>query len=271
MEHLHGGLGELLDRAIEFTELKEVERTGWVLRGVDEPESVADHSWGTAQLCLLFSSYATMDPDLAEIDPHRAVSMALVHDLAEVQVGDIPRRMEAASSGAQPTEPQSESTPRPAERQSGATAPAAAGSPREANAPAAPRDYPKADDKARLESAAIMRLTATDGVADESAASVSLHMVHDLWQEYESATTASARFVRDMNLIDMTLQAFLYERDARYEETEGDNAFPDYPRMDEFFETSRSRFSTRLGRHLHGMVERRYREVVKENQGNVMM
>lgn len=116
-----------------------------------------------------------------------------------------------------------------------------------------------------------MRLTATDGVADESAASVSLHMVHDLWQEYESATTASARFVRDMNLIDMTLQAFLYERDARYEETESDNAFPDYPRMDEFFETSRSRFSTRLGRHLHGMVERRYREVVKENQGNVMM
>ncbi|MFW5694243.1 MAG: HD domain-containing protein [Alkalispirochaeta sp.] len=232
MEHLHGGLGELLDRAIEFTELKEVERTGWVLRGVEDPESVADHSWGTAQLCLLFASYATIDPDLSEIDPHRAVSMALVHDLAEVHVGDIPRRMDVAPPDAKPD---------------------------------ATRE------KSRLESAAIMRLTATDGVADDSAASVSLHMVHDLWQEYESATSASARFVRDMNLIDMTLQAFLYERDNRYEETDGVEAFPDYPRMDEFFETSRSRFTTRLGRHLHSMVERRYRDVVKENQGNVMM
>jgi putative hydrolase of HD superfamily len=231
MEQLHGGLGELLDRAIEFTELKEVERTGWVLRGVDEPESVADHSWGTAQLCLLFASYATMDPDLSEIDPHRAVSMALVHDLAEVQVGDIPKRMSKQGTG----EPAANS------------------------------------EKSRLESAAIMRLTATDGVADESAASVSLHMIHDLWQEYESATSASARFVRDMNLIDMTLQAYLYERDGRYEESDGVEAFPDYPRMDEFFETSRSRFNTRLGRHLHGMVERRYRDVVKENQGNVMI
>ena len=234
MEHLHGGLGELLDRAIEFTELKDVDRTGWVLRGVDDPESVADHSWGTAQLCLLFASYATVDPDLSEIDPHRAVSMALVHDLAEVQVGDIPRRMT------------------PAEQ-------------------AGPRHTAETPPKTELESAAIMRLTATDGVAEDSAATVSLHMVHDLWREYESATSASARFVRDMNLIDMTLQAFLYERDGRYDETESAEAFPDYPRMDEFFETSRSRFSTRLGKHLHGMVERRYRAAVKENQGNVMI
>ncbi|MFW5828030.1 MAG: HD domain-containing protein [Alkalispirochaeta sp.] len=251
MEHLHGGLGELLDRAIEFTELKDVDRTGWVLRGVDDPESVADHSWGTAQLCLLFAAYATFDPDLAEIDPHRAVSMALVHDLAEVEVGDIPRRMAPPEARfGQSQADQSEAGQSEAgQSETRATA-----------------ENPT---KTELESAAIMRLTATDGVSDDSAATVSLHMVHDLWREYESATSASARFVRDMNLIDMTLQAFLYERDGRYEENGSAEAFPDYPRMDEFFETSRSRFSTRLGKQLHGMVERRYRAAVKENQGNV--
>ena len=229
MDQFNGVLGVLLDRAIEFTELKDVERTGWVLRGVEQPESVADHSWGTAQLCLIFAPQAAQDPGLPKLDPHRAVSMALVHDLAEVEVGDIPRRMDPAAVDQTAT------------------------------------------DKARLESAAIMRLTATDGMDDESVGAVSLHMVHDLWREYEEASTAAARFVRDMNLIDMCLQAFVYERDHRYGDAAGAEAFPDYPRMDEFFETSRSRFSTELGRRIHAMVEERYRRVVFSNQANPMM
>ncbi len=227
MEHADGGLGELLDRAIEYTELKDVDRSGWVLRGVEDAESVADHSWGTAQLCLLFASHALVDPDLARLDPHRAVSMALVHDLAEVRVGDIPRR--------------------------------------------AATDTTDVVDKARKESAAIMHLTATDAADEDAPTAVSLHLVHDLWREYEEAASPSARFVRDMNLIDMCLQALIYERDRRYDGEDRQEEFPDYPRMDEFFETSRARFSTDLGRHLHRMVEYRYRTVVRSNQENRMV
>jgi putative hydrolase of HD superfamily len=226
MSMSYGGLGELLDRAIEFTALKDVERSGWVLREVSNPESVADHSWGTAQLCLLFAAHAAEDPSLSTFDPHRAVSMALVHDLAEVEVGDIPRRM------------------------------------------AAQDDQPNRETKARLEHAAIMRLTTADPADDEAGGPVSLHMVRDLWMEYEAASSGSARFVRDMNLIDMCLQALLYERDQRYEDHGDVGAFPDYPRMDEFFETSRSRFSTGLGVRLHALVEKRYRETVRLNQEN---
>ena len=91
---------------------------------------------------------------------------------------------------------------------------------------------------------------------------MSLHLVGELWREYEGAASPAARFVRDMNLIDMCLQAYVYERDKRYDPAAEEQVFPDYPRMGEFFETSRSRLSTALGRRLHAMIEERYRAAV---------
>jgi putative hydrolase of HD superfamily len=64
--------------------LKDTPRAGWALRGVERPESVADHSWRTALLALVLARRA--DPPL---DRERAVALALVHDLAEALVGDI--------------------------------------------------------------------------------------------------------------------------------------------------------------------------------------
>ncbi|MFD1563675.1 HD family hydrolase [Haloarchaeobius amylolyticus] len=72
---------------LEALELKDELRTGWVLRGIDTPESVAAHTWGVATLCLLYADQAE-----ADIDRDRAVAMALVHDLAEARTGDIPTR-----------------------------------------------------------------------------------------------------------------------------------------------------------------------------------
>lgn len=71
----------------EWFELKDERRTGWVLREVDSPESVAGHSWGVATLCLLYA-------ERAGIDREKAVAMALVHDIGEARVGDIPMRAE---------------------------------------------------------------------------------------------------------------------------------------------------------------------------------
>jgi putative hydrolase of HD superfamily len=64
--------------------LKETARAGWKLRGIDRPESVADHSFRLALLALVLAPRAEPPVDL-----HRCVAMALVHDLAESIVGDI--------------------------------------------------------------------------------------------------------------------------------------------------------------------------------------
>ena len=61
--------------------LKDVQRAGWLRAGIKAPESTAAHSWGTALLALILC------PD--GIDRSRAVQIALVHDLAEISVGDI--------------------------------------------------------------------------------------------------------------------------------------------------------------------------------------
>lgn len=80
-----------LSAILKSLELKEVERSGWSLRNVIAPESVADHSWGTALLCLIYGQDQN-------IDTERAVTMAIVHDLAEAETGDILTRAEAADA-----------------------------------------------------------------------------------------------------------------------------------------------------------------------------
>ena len=72
---------ELQTLLIEAIRLKEVTRAGWVRAGVEQPESVAAHSWGVAWLVLVLS------PE--KINRDRAVSIAVLHDLAEVHAGDI--------------------------------------------------------------------------------------------------------------------------------------------------------------------------------------
>ena len=62
-------------------ELKSLPRAGWSRVGIAAPESVAAHSWGMSLLILLLC------PE--ELDRERAMGMAVVHDLAEVIVGDI--------------------------------------------------------------------------------------------------------------------------------------------------------------------------------------
>jgi len=74
-------VSELRDRLIEILELKELPRTGWLRVGVASPESVAAHSWGVAWLVLALCPEG--------VDRGRALGMAVLHDLAEVRVGDL--------------------------------------------------------------------------------------------------------------------------------------------------------------------------------------
>jgi putative hydrolases of HD superfamily len=75
----------LLDLVLELQSLDRLPRAGYVLRGVTDPESVTEHSWH-----VLFLVWA-LGRRLPEVDVARAVEIALVHDLAELRIGDLPR------------------------------------------------------------------------------------------------------------------------------------------------------------------------------------
>jgi putative hydrolase of HD superfamily len=75
----------LLDSLLELQILDRVPRSGWALRGVPEPESVSEHAF---HVVLLVWALAAEVPGL---DAARAAELAIVHDLAEVRLGDLPR------------------------------------------------------------------------------------------------------------------------------------------------------------------------------------
>jgi len=81
--------GDRLSPAIELyfevCQLKQLYRTGWLLRGVppERCESVAEHSFGVAMLAV-FSLR-----DRPELNPLKVIKLALIHDLGEIDAGDI--------------------------------------------------------------------------------------------------------------------------------------------------------------------------------------
>ena len=62
--------------------LKYVSRQGWVERSsIDNPESVADHSYSMAIMGMVIS-------DLENFNTEKILKMILLHDLAESKIGD---------------------------------------------------------------------------------------------------------------------------------------------------------------------------------------
>ncbi len=86
----------LLDRA---NDLKRLPRAGWLLAGVAAAESVAEHTCATALLAWMLAAAVNEKPAAeglaAPLDMERVLGMALVHDLAESVLTDLPRRATA--------------------------------------------------------------------------------------------------------------------------------------------------------------------------------
>ena len=74
-----------LQLLLHGNQLKRTVRTGWVQRGVPNPENVAAHSFGVAFAVLTLAAQLT-EP----IDLERALGMAVLHDLPEGLTTDIP-------------------------------------------------------------------------------------------------------------------------------------------------------------------------------------
>lgn len=127
------------DNLLEMLELKQLLRTGWVRSGVDNPESVAAHSWGMAILALRLAP--------KELNLERVLSLCLVHDLPEVRVGDL--------------------TP-----------------------------HDDTSNKAELEHKAMSEMAP---------------QWLSLFEEYEAGETGEAKFVKQIDKLDMGLQAIMYQ------------------------------------------------------------
>jgi len=76
----------LIDLLLETATLKWMPRSGWEMRGVPNVESVADHSFGVAFVALALADVLRDEG----LDLERVLVMALLHDLAEARVTDLP-------------------------------------------------------------------------------------------------------------------------------------------------------------------------------------
>jgi putative hydrolases of HD superfamily len=157
--------------------LKRLKRKGWVDRGVEDPESVSDHSF---RLALMTMVLGQRRPTL---DIARAVCLAIVHDLPESLTGDVTPfddRLDDSDSGNDdlffelPT-------------------------------------YSDAAEHAKTEAE---RQAMRDMVADLPPDIRTLLL--DAWEEYEAGQTPEARFVRQLDKLETWLQAVEY-REAQPE------------------------------------------------------
>ena len=85
-EHTLAG-GELLERQIRFVleadRLKTVARQSWITDG-SRRENSAEHSWHLALMALALGGHAPAGTDLG-----RVMAMVVVHDLVEIDAGDL--------------------------------------------------------------------------------------------------------------------------------------------------------------------------------------
>jgi putative hydrolase of HD superfamily len=157
---------DLLEFAEKVRTLKGLKRTGWVEKGVRDPESVADHSFMLAILAYVYSKKFGLDTD-------KCVKMALLHDVCEVYSGDIPDKVRD-------------------------------------------EDQPVPDsEKKRIEERGLKKLISPlpEDFSSE---------IYDLWKEFEKRETPEAKLVKDLDKLEMCMQAEEYSKK--------------YKNMEEFFE-----------------------------------
>ncbi len=159
---------KLLEFFTEIGKMKEKQRLGWVAEGVKNPESVADHSFRMAMMILVLGKQRK------DIDINKSMKMALVHDLAESQTGDILVDWKLHHLG---------------------------------------------ENVKRLEGKGVYGVTPGEKIQMEKDGINKLFMliedekeIQNLWDEYSERKTKEAVFVKSVDILEMFLQAFEYEK-----------------------------------------------------------
>ena len=142
-------ISQLYDLFSAAGKLKRIKRAGWLKLSIDSPESVADHCFGTAFMAMVMG-------DILGLDTNKIMRMALLHDLAESEVGDITPDMGISKKK-----------------------------------------------KHELEKKALDKLLA-------EIENGGYYM--QLWQEYEEGKTYEASLLKDIDKLDMAMQAVEYKK-----------------------------------------------------------
>lgn len=139
---------DIIELLHKIGKLKDLKRTGWVLKKIPNPESVADHLFRTSFMALLLA-------DKLNLDKNKCVQIALIHDISESLVGDI-----------------------------------------------TPHNKISEHEKHKLEKKAMQSLFKD----------VNGNNIVDLWNEYKEKKSPEAKFIYELDKIEMLLQASEYEQ-----------------------------------------------------------
>ncbi|KAL3925321.1 MAG: hypothetical protein SGARI_005864 [Bacillariaceae sp.] len=113
------------------------------------------------------------------------------------------------------------------------------------------------DEKHAQELAAITELTSKlTGGMDNSKNGLALagKEILDLWKEYEEGATNEAKLVKDMDKLEMTLQALEYEQDGKNRKS-----------LDGFFDSTKGKWRTTIGESWGAEIESR--RIMKRKTG----
>jgi putative hydrolases of HD superfamily len=200
-------------------------RTGWIRQEASpQIESVADHSWRIAVMAMVAASSTSCSLDTEEhgsdclYDTNKCIRMALVHDLAEATVGDITPfcGISDAEKHAQELAAMKELTSKLSRLGFGTAAADSTGD------------------------------GSTNLVGDE---------ILNLWKEYEAGQTAEAKLVKDMDKLEMILQALEYEQDGQNGKS-----------LDGFFDGTRDKWRTPIGEAWGKEIESRRQRHASQTQ-----
>ena len=85
---MHMNAQVILDFIEEIGVLKNLPRTGWRFRGIKDAESIADHCYRVSLLSMILADL--LKTKGVSLNVEKVMRMALLHEIAEARVGDIP-------------------------------------------------------------------------------------------------------------------------------------------------------------------------------------
>jgi len=140
----------LFELFLDVGELKRTERKGWKRAGIDDPESVSDHSFRAAFMAFILG-------EKFDLDSSHLIKLLLIHDIAEAKTGDL-----------------------------------------------TPHDYDTVEEKFEIEKKAVESIF--DPFTDEN------RMI-ELWKEFETGESREAKIARDIDKLEMIIQALEYKEE----------------------------------------------------------
>ena len=79
---------DYIDLFLRANESKRISRTGWVMNGIKNPESVAEHTFSLSFLTMQLAPTISSKLDYS-LNTNKLIKMAILHDIGEVETGDI--------------------------------------------------------------------------------------------------------------------------------------------------------------------------------------